>query len=230
MSKDEPASGCYASPPCLAHAIDPTYFDPLRVDPQQAQDVARWRKAERGRLLADRAALSVDTRKAAGIAIAAHLDRLLAQRFKTLDGLTISAWWPIKAEIDLRFWLTGLAARGARAALPLVATKAAPLIFREWTPATRMERGVWNIPVPAKGPGIVPDITLSPVVGWDSTGYRLGYGGGYFDRTLAAFTPRPLAIGIGLDAARIATIFPQPHDIPMQAIVTETGIANPEQT
>jgi len=93
-----------------------------------------------------------------------------------------------------------------------------------------MERGVWNIPVPAEGPDIVPDITLSPVVGWDGAGYRLGCGGGYFDRTLAAFTPRPLAIGIGLNTARIATIFPQPHDIPMQAIVTEIGIANPEQT
>jgi len=229
MCKDDTTSRGYASPPCLAREIDPAYFDPLGVDPQQAQDVARWRKGERARLLAERAALSVDHRKAAAVAIAAHLDRLLAQRLKSLDGMTISAWWPIKAEIDLRFWLAGLAARGARAALPLVATKAAPLIFRIWTPETRMERGFWNIPVPAEGPDIVPDITLSPVVGWDSAGYRLGYGGGYFDRTLAALAPRPLAIGIGLDGARIATICPQPHDIPMQAVVTETGITDPEQ-
>lgn len=219
----------YASPACLAHEIDPAYFDPLAVDAQQAQDVARWRKAERSRLLAERAALSVEARKTAGAAIAQHLDTLLSQRFTSLEGLTISAWWPIKAEIDLRFWLAGLAARGARAALPLVSTKAAPLTFRAWTPATKMERGFWNIPVPAEGPDIAPDITLSPVVGWDGGAYRLGYGGGYFDRTLAAAKPRPLAIGIGLDAARIATIFPQPHDIPMQAIVTETGIAKLEQ-
>ena len=91
-----------------------------------------------------------------------------------------------------------------------------------------MERGVWNIPVPAHGPDIVPDIVMSPLVGWDRGGYRLGYGGGYFDRTLAALTPRPLTIGIGLDAARIATIFPQPHDIAMQVIVTETGMARLE--
>lgn len=226
--RDEPAFGGYASPPCLAHEIDPAYFDPLGVDPQQARDVARWRKAERARLLAERTALSVDSRKAAAIAIAAHLDRLLGRRRKSLDGLTISAWWPIKAEIDLRFWLEGLAARGARAALPLVATRAAPLIFRAWTPETRMERGFWNIPVPAEGPDIAPDITLSPVVGWDGAAYRLGYGGGYFDRTLAAITPRPWAIGIGLDAARLSTIFPQPHDIPMEAIVTETGVNIPE--
>lgn len=229
MTDDDAPKG-YASPPCLAHEIDPAYFDPLAVDPQQARDVARWRTSERTRLLERRAALSVEARKAAAVAIARHLDTLLAQRFDSLDGLTISAWWPIKAEIDLRFWLAGLAERGARAALPLVAVKAAPLIFREWTPATKMERGFWNIPVPAEGPEIAPDITLSPVVGWDGAFYRLGYGGGYFDRTLGAANPRPLAIGVGLDALRIATIFPQPHDIPMQLVVTETGIVSPDAT
>ena len=160
----------------------------------------------------------------AAVAIADHLDRLLAQRFDTIKGLTISAWWPIKAELDLRFWLAGLAARGASAALPLVVTRAAPLMFRIWTPQTRMERGFWNIPVPGEGPYVSPDITLAPVVGWDVAGYRLGYGGGYFDRTLAAMTPRPLAIGVGLQAAEVATIYPQPHDIAMQTVVTETGI------
>lgn len=203
--------------------------DAANPDPAEAQEVAAWRKTERARLLAERAAQSVDARKAAATAIAGHLDRLLAGQFDSLDGLTISAWWPIKAEIDLRFWLAGLAARGARAALPLVATRAAPLLFRAWTPETRMERGFWNIPVPAGGPEIIPDITLSPVVGWDGAGYRLGYGGGYFDRTLAAAIPRPLAIGVGLDAAWIATIYPQPHDIAMRFVVTETGIVTPEQ-
>lgn len=222
MTTDTPRS--YASPPCRAPEMDPSYFDLLAVDPQQAKDVARWRKAERARLLADRAGLPVQLRSAAAQAIAGHLDRLLAARFTTLDGLTISAWWPIKAELDLRFWLAGLEARGARAALPVVATRAAPLIFRSWTPATRMERGFWNIPVPAEAPAVLPDITLSPLVGWDAAGYRLGYGGGYFDRTLAALSPRPLAIGIGLETARLATIFPQPHDVPMQVIATDAAI------
>ena len=230
MSEEMDGPRGYASPPCLAHEIDPAYSGLAAVDPQQALDVARWRKAERTRLLAERAALAVATRQAAAAAITPHLDRLLAQHFKDLAGLTISAWWPIKAELDLRPWLAGLSARGARAALPLVATKAAPLAFREWTPQSRMERGIWNILVPADGPDIIPDIVLSPLVGWDRGGYRLGYGGGYFDRTLAALTPRPLAVGIGFDSARVATIFPQPHDIPMQAIVTETGIAELETT
>lgn len=208
----------YASPACLAQE-----FDPDHVDPQQATDVARWRRAERVRLLAERAALSVAARQSAAQAIASHLDQLLSARFASLQGLIISGWWPIKAELDLRFWLAGLAAKGATAALPVILTPKAPLSFRAWTPETRMERGFWNIPIPADGPEIAPQITLSPLVGWDGAGFRLGYGGGYFDRTLASLTPSPIAIGIGLDAARLSTIFPQPHDIPMDYIVTETG-------
>lgn len=207
-----------ASPPCLAAELDPSH-----VDPEQARDVATWRKAERQRLLAERAAMPVQARHDASQAIAGHLDALLALRFGSLAGLTISAWWPIKAELNLRHWLEGLAGRGARAALPVVATQKAPLIFRVWTPDTRMERGFWSIPIPAEGPEVTPDITLAPVVGWDAAGYRLGYGGGYFDRTLASFSPRPFAIGVGLNAARLPTIFPQPHDIAMRVIVTETG-------
>lgn len=224
MNDTDDAPRGYASPPCLAQEIDPAYFDPLAVDPQQASDVARWRKAERARLLAERAALSVAVRQAAAEAIAGHLDALFAARFATVKGLTVSAWWPIKAELNLRHWLESLLARGARVALPVVVTPAAPLVFRPWTPDCRMVQGFWKIPVPAEGPEVVPDVTLSPVVGWDRAGYRLGYGGGYFDRTLAALSPRPLAIGVGLDAARVATIFPQPHDIAMNRIVTESGL------
>ncbi|GGE28854.1 5-formyltetrahydrofolate cyclo-ligase [Gemmobacter megaterium] len=214
---DHPVRG-YAAPPCLAHEIDPAY-----VDPQQADDVARWRKAERARLLADRAGQPVAVRHAAAAVIGCHLDALLAQRFGSIDGLTISAWWPIKAELNLRNWLESLLARGARVALPVVEERAAPLHFRLWTPDCRMVQGVWKIPVPADGPDVTPDVTLAPVVGWDAAGYRLGYGGGYFDRTLAALAPRPLAIGVGLHAAQVPTIFPQPHDIAMDVVVTEAG-------
>lgn len=224
MVENDRGDGSYASPPCMAGEVAPDYFDPLAVDPQQAIDVARWRKAERARLLAERAGLPVAVRQGAAAAIAGHLDTLLATRFETVEELTISAWWPIKAELNLRHWLEALMVRGARVALPVVVTPGAPLAFRVWTPECKMVQGFWKIPVPADGPEVVPDITLVPVVGWDGAGYRLGYGGGYFDRTLAALAPRPLVIGIGLDAARVATIFPQPHDIAMDAIVTESGL------
>lgn len=189
-----------------------------------ALGVADWRKAARVRLLAERAALPVAVRHDAGAAIAGHLERLLAARVGDLRGRVVSVWWPIKAELNLRHWMEALVARGAVVALPVVETRAAPLVFRRWTPDCRMGRGFWNIPVPENTPSVMPDITLAPVVGWDAAGYRLGYGGGYFDRTLAALDPRPLVIGVGLAAARVATIFPQPHDIAMDAIVTEDGL------
>jgi len=125
--------------------------------------------------------------------------------------------------LNLRHWLERLIAQGARIALPVVVIRAAPLVFRPWTPDCRMVQGFWKIPVPAEGPDVVPDILLAPLLGWDDAGYRLGYGGGYFDRTLAAFSLRPLVIGVGLAAARLPTIFPAPHDIAMDAIVTEAG-------
>jgi len=188
-----------------------------------AAEVAHWRHVERTRLLAERAALSVEYRHAESEQVSAHLDRLLVSRFGSVEGLRVSAWWPIKAELNLRHWLEDLVARGAMVALPVVLTPAAPLVFRRWTPDCKMVQGFWKTPVPAEGPEVVPDVALAPVVGWDATGYRLGYGGGYFDRTLAALRPRAFAIGVGLDAARVETIFPQPHDIAMDAMVTETG-------
>jgi len=103
--------------------------------------------------------------------------------------------------------------------------KAAPLVFRRSTPETRMVRGDWNIPVPpATAERLAPDIALAPLVGWAPRGWRLGYGGGYFDRTLAALNPRPFTIGVGFQCARLATIFPQPHDIALDLIITEGGV------
>jgi len=220
---DHPRS--YASPPCYAREVDPSYFDPRGSDPQQALDVGRWRKAERQRLRAARLAVSVEDRSMMATAVAGHLDALLAARIGPVAGRVISGYWPIKAELDLRFWLADLHARGARVALPVVEVQAAPLAFRAWQPGMAMAHGHWNIPVPPPDADLlIPEVALSPVVGWDDAGYRLGYGGGYFDRTLAALAPRPLVIGIGPQAARIATIYPQPHDIAMTAIVTEAGV------
>ena len=105
----------------------------------------------------------------------------------------------------------------------LFIAKGRPLIFREWTPEGRMERGVWNILVPADGVLLTPDVTIAPLVGFDPGCYRLGYGGGFFDRTLAALSPRPLVIGVGHPTTAIRTIHPQSHDIPMDLIVTGAG-------
>ncbi len=225
MTTDDEPQGRYASSPCMASEIAPDYFDPLGVDPEQARDVARWRRGERTRLRAARQALSVDARAAVGQAIIDHLRDLLQTRLNGAKGQIFSAYWPIKGEPDLRPLMHELHAAGVTIALPIVETKAAPLVFRRWTPDTKMVRGDWNIPVPPpEADALVPDITLAPLMGWDDLGYRLGYGGGYFDRTLAALSPRPATIGIGLQTAQLATIYPQPHDIALDIILTDAGV------
>lgn len=225
MTSDSEAPGRYASPPCMAAEVDPAYFDPLAVDPEQARDVVRWRRAERTRLRAERDALSVADRQAAGAAIVGHLADLLRKRFGTMRGRVFSGYWPIKGEPDLRPLLAALDDEGALVALPLVEVKAAPLVFRRWTRETRMVRGDWNIPVPPpEAEAVTPEIALAPVVGWTAEVFRLGYGGGYFDRTLAELRPRPFAVGVGFELSRLDSIRPEGHDQRLDAVVTEVGV------
>lgn len=110
-------------------------------------------------------------------------------------------------------------------ALPVVVERSAPLIFRRWHIGATLKRDASGLPAPPEGEEITPDIVVAPVVGFDRAAYRLGYGGGYYDRTLGAISGTPLLIGVGYSRAAIPTIYPQPHDIPMDIIVTEQGIA-----
>jgi 5,10-methenyltetrahydrofolate synthetase len=126
--------------------------------------------------------------------------------------------------VDVRFAIRALRAAGATAALPVVAGKGQPLAFREWHPGVAMRSGALGIPAPVDTPLVVPDAALVPLVAFDAQGFRLGYGGGFFDRTLAALARRPLAIGVGFEVQRLPTIHPQPHDIPMDFIVTEADV------
>lgn len=225
MTSDPKAPSGFASPPCYAHELELDGDAYVSVDPQTAIDVARWRKAKRKELIAARLALPAAERKDQAERIAGTLERLIEP-----DGETIlSAYWPFKGEIDLRPWLRRIAREGVRVALPVVVAKGAPLRFRRWTPGARLERGIWNIPVPADGEEIAPQVTIAPLVGFDPDCYRLGYGGGYYDRTLAAMSPRPRVIGVGHGVGALATIFPQPHDIPMDAVVTGDGLVAQRQ-
>jgi 5-formyltetrahydrofolate cyclo-ligase len=186
---------------------------------QQRAEVMRWRKEERRRQIERRLAIDAGERQRCSGQIAAHLDRLLG----AVAGRSVSVYWPFRGEPDLRPWMRDLCARGATCTLPVVVEKGKPLQFRAWHPGARLASGVWNIPFPADGAEVVPDVVIAPVVAFDDACYRLGYGGGFFDRTLAALPGTPRAIGVGYEVAAIPTIHPQPHDIPMDAVVTESG-------
>ncbi|HEX5478013.1 MAG TPA: 5-formyltetrahydrofolate cyclo-ligase, partial [Burkholderiales bacterium] len=114
--------------------------------------------------------------------------------------------------------------RGARTALPVVVAPKQPLAFREWHPGVELQKGPLDIPFPAHSSELVPQAALVPMNGWDSKGFRLGYGAGFFDRTLASMAKRPVVIGVTYEFARLDTIHPQPWDIPMDYVVTERGV------
>ena len=215
-TRDDEESG--GSPPCFLHEIGP---DGAPVDARQATDVARWRKSERSRLIALRCALPAEDRALHTAAIVRQLDAMIAPQSSEI----VSVYWPIRAEPDLRPWMRAACMRGLRVALPVAVQLGQPMTFREWRPDSKMARGLWKIPYPADGPEISPTTVLAPLVGFDAACYRLGYGGGFFDRTLAAMARKPLVIGLGYPQLRIATIFPQSHDIPMDWIVAGTECA-----
>lgn len=183
--------------------------------------VREWRRAERKRLLEERAAVPLGKRRRVRDTVA----DLIRRHAPDLGTATVGFYWPIKGELDLRPLIEGLVAAGAEAALPVVVTRGAPVEFWRWRPRMRLKRGFWDIPVPPARDVVHPDVLLIPLVGFDEAGYRLGYGGGYYDRTLANFAAQPLSIGVGYAFARLATIHPQPHDVPMDAIATEAGFS-----
>ena len=131
--------------------------------------------------------------------------------------------WPIKDEPDIRAIIAAWTAVGTRAALPVVLAENTALGFREWNTDTPLEADCYGIPTPLTGAWLVPDLILLPLNGFDAAGYRLGYGGGYFDRTLATLLPRPLAIGVGFEINRLDSIRPENHDQRLDWIVTEAG-------
>jgi 5,10-methenyltetrahydrofolate synthetase len=204
-----------ASPVCYADDLDTDAQRPLSAE-EKAQQIARWRKTERERLITLRLARPKEELEAAAVSVARRLDDILDSAPKGF----VSLYWPFRGELDLRPWMRALVKRGGRVALPVVVAKGQALVFREWTPGCRMTQGVWKIPIPAEGPEVIPSVVIAPLVGHDPQCYRLGYGGGFFDRTLAAITPKALAIGVGDGSGAIASIYPQVYDIPMDIILT----------
>ena len=188
--------------------------------PLSWNEIRAWRKLQRARLVEQRTCTPEDDRKAWNDRITAHL----LDAFELLSDAVVGFCWPYKGEFDARFAVRQWRAQGAIAALPEVIDKAAPLRFSKWWPGAPMRAGVYEIPVPDGTEVLLPDLAIVPMNGFDRRGYRLGYGGGFFDRTLAACERRMIAIGVAYEMLQLESIYPQPHDIPMDFVVTEAGV------
>ena len=180
----------------------------------------RWRKSERERLIAERSALSQET----VLAYRRRMDGFIERAFPGLARMTVAFCWPIKNEYDARHLARTLRGRGALTALPVVVAPRTPLIFREWHPGIVLEKGALDIPFPVNSREVTPNAVLLPMNGWDRKGYRLGYGAGFFDRTLASLAKKPFVIGVAYEQAKLDTVHPQPWDVPVDYLVTERGV------
>ena len=185
-----------------------------------ATSLKAWRKNQRERLISARERVTPETLEQ----WRQRIDRSLELSFPGLAGAKVAFCWPIKGEYDARHLAKLLRDRGSVTALPVVVAPKTPLIFREWHPGVELATGKLDIPYPANSAEVVPDVVLLPMNGWDQQGYRLGYGAGFFDRTLAAMVKRPVVVGVTYELARMDTIHPQSWDIPADYVVTERGV------
>ena len=184
------------------------------------EELTSWRKAERARLIGAREALDAATLERLRLSIDGHLER----SFPGLAAAKLAFCWPIRGEYDARPLLHTLRHRGALTALPVVVAPKQPLVFREWHPGMALASGPLGIPFPPASELVMPTALLLPMVGWDEAGYRLGYGAGFFDLTLASLPKRPVVIGVGYELGKISSIHPQSWDVPMDWVVTERGV------
>lgn len=180
-------------------------------------DSADVRKLQRSHALARRNDLA--DRPAKEAALCDRVARWLA----SADVHVVGFYWPVRGEPDLRPTLAKWLSSDPRliAALPRIDGEI--LEFHQWHPDDAMQVGAFGIPVPAHGRVVQPDCLLIPCVAFDNERFRLGYGGGFYDRTYATLVPWPLAVGIAFDATRVNTIDPQPHDMQLDVVLTDAG-------
>lgn len=180
------------------------------------------RQALRQRLIAERESLLPTQR----LQLTAEILPTLGALLDRLQPQTVGFCWPFRGEADLREFLSLWRAQGAgrQLALPVVHEAEARMAFHAWRPGTAMGIDRFGIPYPEGTPAVHPQLLLVPLNGFDARGYRIGYGGGFFDRTLAALKPAPVTVGVGFGIARVDDVRPEPHDVPLDWILTEDGI------
>ena len=140
----------------------------------------------------------------------------------------IGAYWPIKGEFDPLpdGELQGTPQR-RRIGLPVIDKQRKTLSFHAWYPGCPMEEDAYGIPKPKDTETLTPTLLFVPCVGYAAGGYRLGYGGGFYDRTLAELQPRPFTVGLGYGCGYVDEFEPEPHDLPLDAILNDHGVVWP---
>lgn len=149
-------------------------------------------------------------------------DRLLASGLIPAQAV-IAGYWPLDGEIDIRPALSAAAAGGHVVSLPVTPPRGRALAFRRWRPGSPLQPGRFGTSEP-DGPIVIPNVLLVPLLAFDRDGGRLGYGGGYYDRTLAALPAGVLVIGCAFAAQEMDRVPMEPHDRRMHAIATEADV------
>ncbi|KMZ11391.1 5-formyltetrahydrofolate cyclo-ligase [Candidatus Burkholderia humilis] len=204
-----------------------------KQDTRSVQSIARNDSAElkgepksalRATLLANREAHRENAARAAmDDVLSARLADVIARH----DVSCVGFYWPVAGEFDARAFMTRwLAANASReAALPIIVKPHTAMVFHAWHAQSEMKEGRYRIPVLVEERVIVPELLLIPCVGFDTDRFRLGYGGGYYDRTLAAWPrDKPVTIGIAFEAGKCGALPREVHDMPLDAVVTEARV------
>ena len=154
--------------------------------------------------------------------------REILRQMPFAEGEHISLFWPLGHEIDTRPLLHALHHLGARVLLPRTRARRTALTFHDWTPELILARSAFGVDEPpADTPQADPTLIIAPLLGFDRNGYRLGYGAGHYDATLNNMAERglhPRTVGLAFDLQRLDEVPREPHDVPLDAVVTETGL------
>ncbi|WP_237215031.1 5-formyltetrahydrofolate cyclo-ligase [Falsiroseomonas oryziterrae] len=179
-------------------------------------------------LKAEARKVALARREAMDPAVGAALTDIVLGEMPPPPGAAVAGFWPMGREIDIRPLLHVLHDRGHAIGLPVTPKRGLPLAFRRWRPGDELARGPMGTrqPVP-EAEALTPDWLLVPLLAFDRAGRRLGYGGGYYDRTLAAL-PGATAVGVGYACQELDAVPAGPEDARLTAIATEARLIRPE--